>query len=171
MRVRSFPPLIAAGARVLILGSMPGAASLAANQYYAHPRNLFWPILGDVLGFDPAVDYAARVHALHASGIAVWDVLEECRREGSLDTAIDRDSERANDLSTLLADHPNIGTLLLNGSKAASSLRRHHPSLTIPTLMLPSTSPANASIPRAVKLAAWREGLRQALDPSNLRQR
>lgn len=162
MRVRSFPPLIAAGARVLILGSMPGTASLAANQYYAHPRNQFWPILGDVLGFDPAIDYAARVHALHASGVAVWDVLAECTRTGSLDSAIDRRSEFPNDLTTLLAEHRGIRHVLLNGSKAATSFRRHHPRLAITTIALPSTSPANASMPLASKLRAWREALLQA---------
>ncbi|MBP7623629.1 MAG: DNA-deoxyinosine glycosylase, partial [Xanthomonadales bacterium] len=106
MPVRSFPPLIAAHARVLILGSMPGIASLQALRYYAHPRNQFWPILGELLGFDASADYALRVQALHKAGIAVWDVLAECEREGSLDTSIRRDSEQANDLPGLLAKHP-----------------------------------------------------------------
>ena len=159
MRARSFPPLIAAGARVLILGSMPGQASLAAHQYYAHPRNLFWPLLGEIVGFDAGADYATRCGALLDAGIGVWDVLGECVRPGSLDSAIERDSERANNLPHLLALHPGIQRILLNGGKAASSLRRHHPGLVAASITLPSTSPANASIPRAAKLSAWRAAL------------
>jgi hypoxanthine-DNA glycosylase len=162
VRVRSFPPLIAAGARVLILGSMPGLASLAADQYYAHPRNQFWPLLGGLLGFDPQAPYAQRVQALQAHGIAVWDVLAECRRSGSLDSAIDRASEHANDIPALLRAHPTICTILLNGGKAAASLRRHHPQLAIPSVALPSTSPAHASRSHAVKQAAWRDALARA---------
>lgn len=95
-RIRGFPPRIGTNPRVLILGSMPGIASLTANRYYAHPRNRFWTILGEWLGFDPSLDYASRVQALHRAGIAVWDVLAECEREGSLDAAIMRDSEHGN---------------------------------------------------------------------------
>ena len=163
MRVRSFPPLIAAGARVLILGSMPGVASLNAHRYYAHPQNRFWPLLGEIIGFDAQADYATRCQALFDAGIAVWDVLGECSRPGSLDSAIERSSERANDLPALLATHPTIRTLLLNGGKAALSLRRHFPQLDIATLTLPSTSPANASINHARKLTAWRDALQAAL--------
>ncbi len=163
MPVRSFPPLIAAHARVLILGSMPGIASLQALRYYAHPRNQFWPILGELLGFDASADYALRVQALHKAGIAVWDVLAECEREGSLDTSIRRDSEQANDLPGLLAKHPALSTILLNGAKAAASLRRHHPGLAISRVVLPSTSPAHASMSAAEKSAHWHRVLRAAL--------
>jgi double-stranded uracil-DNA glycosylase len=161
-RVRSFPPLIGTHPRVLILGSMPGTASLAAHRYYAHPRNLFWPILAELLGFDAQAEYDTRCAALVAHGDAVWDVLAECHRPGSLDSAIDRSTEHPNDLATLLATHPHIGTILLNGAKAASSYRRHHPQLEITTIALPSTSPANASIPLAIKRERWREALRAA---------
>lgn len=159
-RVHSFSPLIAVQARVLILGSMPGLASLQANRYYAHPRNQFWPILGELLGFAATADYAERVKALHAAGIAVWDVLAECEREGSLDTAIDHRSEIANDIPGLLAAHASIRRILLNGQKAATSLRRHFPSMSIERITLPSTSPAHASIDAEQKLAMWREALR-----------
>ncbi|MBI2397287.1 MAG: DNA-deoxyinosine glycosylase [Xanthomonadales bacterium] len=165
-RVRSLAPLLDVGARVLVLGSMPGAASLAAQQYYAHPRNQFWPILGELLGFDPRADYPRRVAALGAAGVAVWDVLAECSRAGSLDAAIERDSEVANDVPGLLAAQRGIRTLLLNGAKAASSLRRHHPNLAAVAIALPSTSPANASIAYAAKLRAWGEALRVATAPT-----
>ena len=154
-RVRSFPPIVAADARVLILGSMPGVASLQANRYYAHPRNQFWPILGELLGFDPQGDYALRVQSLQRAGIAVWDVLAECEREGSLDSAIDRRSEFPNDIPGLLAAHPSIRRILLNGQKAATSLRRHFPSVAVECITLPSTSPAHASIDPARKRSAW----------------
>lgn len=159
LRVHSFPPLIAANPRVLILGSMPGIASLHANRYYAHPRNQFWPILGELLGFDPSTDYAARVQALHAAGIAVWDVLAECVRDGSLDTAIDTRSEQPNDIPGLLATHPGIRRIVLNGGKASRSLRRHFPRLPIDCITLPSTSPAHASMSLPRKRAAWRAAL------------
>jgi hypoxanthine-DNA glycosylase len=163
LRVRSFPPLVGLQPRVLILGSMPGIASLNANRYYAHPRNQFWPMLGALLGFDPQADYARRVQALHQAGIAVWDVLAECERDGSLDSAIDRHSEQPNDIPGLLAAHPSIRTLLLNGQKAAASFRRHHHGLDLDTAILPSTSPAHASMGATEKFAHWHRALRAAL--------
>jgi double-stranded uracil-DNA glycosylase len=163
LRVRSFPPLVGLQPQVLILGSMPGIASLNANRYYAHPRNQFWPMLGALLGFDPQADYALRVQALHSAGIAVWDVLAECERVGSLDSAIDRRSEFPNDIPGLLTAHPSIRTLLLNGQKAAASFRRHHHGLDLDTVILPSTSPAHASMSAAEKSAHWHRALRAAL--------
>lgn len=162
-RVHSFPPLVAANARVLILGSMPGLASLRANRYYAHPRNQFWPILGALLGFAPDEDYAQRVQVLQQAGIAVWDVLAECDRDGSLDSAIDRHSEFPNDIPGLLAAHPSIRRVLLNGRKAATSLRRHHRELAIDHVIVPSTSPAHAGMGHAEKSARWHRVLRAAL--------
>ena len=87
-QARCFPPIASPDARILILGSMPGRASLAAGQYYAHPRNAFWPIMGSLLDFDASRDYPARVDALKVAGIAVWDILDSCHRPGSLDSAI-----------------------------------------------------------------------------------
>lgn len=158
-RIRSFPPLMGTNPRLLILGSMPGIASLTASQYYAHPRNRFWTILGECLGFDPSLDYVLRVQALHQAGIAVWDVLAECERVGSLDTAIMRDSEQANNIPDLLTAHPSIHSILLNGAKAASSLRRHHPEAAHMAITLPSTSPANASMQRQMLVGIWGKAL------------
>ncbi len=156
--VQSFAPLAPAGARLLILGSMPGAASLAAGQYYAHPRNAFWPILGALCHFPADAPYAARVAALQAAGVAVWDVLQSCVRPGSLDTAIERSSEVANDIVGLLARHPGIRRIGFNGGTAEAAFRRHVPAAAVAGLQLlrlPSTSPANASWSFERKLAAW----------------
>lgn len=161
-RLEGFPPVAAPGAHTLILGSMPGAASLAALEYYAHRRNLFWPILGEVLGIDPALSYAERTQRLADAGYALWDVLGACRRHGSLDSNIENDSIEVNDFATFFATHPSIDRVFCNGMTAEQCFRRH----VLPGLVarfefdvrrLPSTSPANASIPYAAKLAAWRE--------------
>lgn len=163
MLVRSFPPLEVPGARALILGSMPGAASLAAGRYYAHPHNRFWPFMGELVGAGPELDFAQRVQALAAAGIALWDVLAQCEREGSLDSSIRDDTAVANDIAGFLARHPQVGTILFNGAKAEQSFRRFiAPTLMRPDLRLvrlPSTSPANASQRVETKLAAWREAL------------
>jgi len=157
--VHSFPPIAADGARVLILGSMPGVASLRAGRYYAHPRNAFWPLLGVLLGFDPQAPYATRCAALQAAGVAVWDVLQTCTRSGSLDARIDRRTEVANDLPGFLAAQPGIRHLFFNGAAAESCFRRHiRPKIEATALhcaRLPSTSPAHAALSFADKLAAW----------------
>ncbi|MDQ7990045.1 MAG: DNA-deoxyinosine glycosylase [Candidatus Dactylopiibacterium sp.] len=165
--VRSFAPLVAPGARVLILGSMPGQASLTAEAYYAHPQNRFWPIMGAVLGFDATLPYALRCAALTRAGIALWDVLSECVRPGSLDAAIEAGSMRTNDIAGLLRAHPGITRILFNGTAAESIFRRHVASTLqgcgSPGLQrLPSTSPAHASLGYAEKLARWREALERA---------
>jgi len=168
-RVRSFAPLAAAGARVLVLGSMPGVASLAAGEYYAHRRNAFWPIMATLFGFAADAAYAQRVAALAAAGVALWDVLAACERVGSLDAAIVRGSESANDIAGLLAQQPRIVRLAFNGAAAEAAFRRHvRPRLPAARLAgldcvcLPSTSPANASWSYAEKLAAWRAGVTPA---------
>jgi hypoxanthine-DNA glycosylase len=161
--VRCFPPIARRDARLLILGSMPGAASLAAGQYYAHPRNAFWSILGSLLDFAPAAPYPRRVQALKAARIAVWDVLHDCTRRGSLDSAIERDSEIANDFATFFRRHPQITHVFFNGARAEQAFRRHAlPGLDTTRLRfirLPSTSPAHAARTFAQKRAAWRAGL------------
>ena len=168
-RVRSFAPIADARARVLILGSMPGEASLAAAQYYAHAQNLFWRILGEITGAGPASTYAARARALKAHGIALWDVLETCVREGSLDADIDDATACANDFVSFYRAHPGITQVFFNGAKAEASYRKH----VLPALApgpgpaayarLPSTSPANASMSRAYKHRIWKQALRLAL--------
>jgi double-stranded uracil-DNA glycosylase len=165
-RVRSFPPLEDRHARVLILGSMPGAASLAAGQYYAHPRNHFWPIMGRLFGAGPELPYAKRVRRLKSSGVAVWDVLESCVRPGSLDADIEEGSIAINDFAGFFDAHPGIGAVFFNGAKAEAAYRRHvlkglpAASGALPALRLPSTSPAHAALSLDRKLALW-EMLRQ----------
>lgn len=157
--VRSFAPLFRADARVLVLGSMPGTASLAAAQYYAHPRNAFWPIMGELFGAGPALPYAERTARLGAAGVALWDVLAACRRPGSLDSAIEPDSIELNDIPGLLAAQPGIRHVFCNGTAAATLFRRHvlgRLPRALPWTRLPSTSPAHAGRSLADKLAAWR---------------
>ena len=157
---RSFPPIAAPNAKILILGSMPGQASLAADQYYAHPRNAFWPIMATLLKFDLNTPYAQRVDILRASHIALWDVLYSCTRPGSLDSDIDPDTLIANDLASFLREHPTIDRVFFNGSKAESCFRKHikHSLATSSTsfIRLPSTSPAHAALSLEQKLDAWR---------------
>lgn len=147
------PPVFAPDARVLILGSFPGEASLAAAQYYAHPRNQFWPILSALLD-EPlaAMPYDARLDRLRARRVALWDVIERCRRAGSLDSAI-RDP-RANALEDLLARAPGIRAAAFNG-KTAGRMEPLLRDLGLRTYVMPSTSPANASLSRQAKLDAW----------------
>ncbi len=165
-RVRSFGPIAARNAKILILGSMPGRASLAAGQYYAHRQNAFWKIVCRLLEIDPASAYEARVRALRASRIAVWDVLDSCIRPGSLDSSIEE--ETANDFNSFFRRHPGIARVFFNGAKAEASFRRYVLPAIERTLRdrvtsycrLPSTSPAHASLPYARKLKAWRAILR-----------
>ncbi len=164
--VRSFPPIASPRARILILGSMPGRASLAAREYYAHPQNLFWPIVGALTGAHRELPYARRVRALAAAGIALWDVLAACERDGSLDAAIDRATLVPNDFGAFFARHRAIERVLFNGQMAAECFRRHvEPALEATLLArlafvrLPSTSPANASIGRARKQAEWQAAI------------
>ncbi len=160
--------MAAPDARVLILGSMPGEASLAAQQYYAHPRNAFWPIMGALLGFDAALPYVARLTCLTRSGIAMWDVLAACRRSGSLDSAIEADSIEPNDFTAFLRDHTGVRGVLFNGGAAEMLFRRQVlPSLpdefaVLPCTRLPSTSPAHAAKGFGEKCAAWRIALCEA---------
>jgi TDG/mug DNA glycosylase family protein len=161
MRVEGFSPIAAPGATVLILGSMPGVASLRAQQYYGHPRNAFWPIIGELYGFSAQAPYASRVQALMQAGVAVWDVLQYCVRPGSLDSAILPTSVVPNDFSTFFDSHPGIKRVCFNGAGAAALFRRHvAPGLAfVPPrgyLTLPSTSPAHAAMSLARKLDAWR---------------
>jgi hypoxanthine-DNA glycosylase len=158
--IHSFPPIAAPKATVLILGSMPGKASLLAKQYYAHPRNAFWPIMGELFGAGPDTPYARRVRVLERAGVAVWDVLASCTRASSLDSDIDEDSIVPNDFASFFRAHPRIERVFFNGSKAEASFRRHVlRELAVTRLRferLPSTSPANASWSQARKLRAWR---------------
>lgn len=159
--VHSFDPVSAADSRVLILGSMPGKASLAAGEYYAHPRNLFWRLMDDMLGIGVDQPYSERCTDLAMNGVAVWDVLKSCTRTSSLDSDIVTDSIIVNDFSGFFAAHTGIVAIYFNGAKAASVYERHVlPTLSeghraITRIRLPSTSPANASIPLKTKRDAW----------------
>ena len=163
--VSSFPPVASRDATVLVLGSMPGVASLEAQRYYAHPRNAFWPIMGELLGFDPTQPYRARLTALRRSGVALWDVLARCVRPGSLDSDIDPRSVEVNDFAGFLQRHRRIERVLCNGGAAHQLFRRRAlPTLPAPlgeleVLQLPSTSPANAGTRPAQKLARWRAAM------------
>ena len=160
MMLTGFPPIIDERARVLVLGSMPSEASLRKGQYYAHPRNLFWRIMGELVGFEADVAYDLRTAGLRDAGVGVWDVLHSCERIGSLDAsiAVARDSMAANDFPALLASCHGIRRVFFNGAKAELLFHRLvRPSADgIVFRRLPSTSPANASMCYEDKLRAWR---------------
>jgi hypoxanthine-DNA glycosylase len=160
-RVASFAPVARADARLLILGSMPGAASLAACEYYAHPQNQFWPIIDAIIGHAcRETPYEQRLESLREAHIALWDVLHSCVREGSLDSAIVHPSAHPNDIPGLLAGHPGIVRICCNGTTAHAALLRYFGAqLPVQVQRLPSTSPANARVSFAGKLAAWRAAL------------
>lgn len=140
---------------------MPGRKSLAEQQYYAHPHNSFWPIMGQLLGFDASLSYEQRLDRLRANHIALWDVARRCVRLGSMDHAIDMESVEANDFASFFRTHANIRAIFFNGRKAHELYRR----LVLPGLpepfglieqhLLPSTSPAHAGKSLAQKLAEW----------------
>ncbi|MBB5349279.1 DNA-deoxyinosine glycosylase [Desulfoprunum benzoelyticum] len=163
--IAGFPPVAAADARLLILGSIPGRASLQHQQYYAHPRNAFWPIIIQVFGAAPDLPYPDKLRLLTDHGIALWDVIGQCRRPTSLDSDIEPVSVQVNDFSRFLAAHRHIATICFNGTTAEATFRRR----ILPFLdlerqpltfhRLPSTSPANAGCSYADKLARWRSAL------------
>ena len=162
--IRGFPPIADRRARVLVLGSMPSEASLAAGQYYAFRHNQFWRIAGAICGFAADAPYETRKAALVRCRIALWDVLESCIRPGSLDSAIREESIRVNDFAKFLAAHPGIRRVCFNGRKAEQAWQRR----VLPELpaarkleyrLLPSTSPAHAGMGYLAKLEAWRSAI------------
>ena len=158
--LQGFPPICRADAHTLILGSMPSRESLRRQRYYAHPRNAFWPIMTALFGLD-AVDYAERASELSRCGVAVWDVLQACIREGSLDSDIDDQSIVINDFAAFFGQHPRIRRVFFNGAKAEEVYRRHvlpelaEPARSLALRRLPSTSPANAGMSLEQKREAW----------------
>lgn len=153
-------PVLSAQTRLVVLGSFPGVASLQAGEYYAHPRNQFWPLLSALWGLDlRALPYAQRLQELRGRGLGLWDVYAACRRAGSLDSAI-RDA-RLNDLAALRVRAPGLCAVAHNGGESARAMRLTT-ALGVPVLRLPSSSPANASWSFERKLAAWGEVFRQA---------
>ena len=162
-RLYSFPPVTTADTRVLILGSMPGEKSLQMQQYYAHPQNALWKIMGELIGAGRDLDYADRIMRLNAHGIGMWDVLMSCHRPGSLDSAIVQATMEANDFGAFYLAHPKVSHVFFNGGKAAETYKRY----VLPQLgasyaylryeRLPSTSPAHASLNFQQKLDIWRK--------------
>ncbi len=158
----AFPPILGEAPRLLILGSMPSEASLAAQQYYGHPRNAFWPIIEVLLGLPAGSGYSRRAGALRDNGIALWDVIAACARPGSLDADIRAETVRVNDFAALFLAHPSIRCIAFNGGTAEREFRRRvlpnlrDPHAAIERLRLPSTSPAHAGMRFEDKLAAWR---------------
>jgi hypoxanthine-DNA glycosylase len=159
-RSSGFPPAARADARLLILGSLPGQRSLQEQQYYAQPRNAFWPLMGRLFDAGPEHAYAERLQRLVESRVALWDVCASANRPGSLDQKIDRSSVTPNDFVSFFENHRGIKLICFNGATAQRlfmDLVAPGLSKPIPTLRLPSTSPAHASLDFERKLAAWAE--------------
>ena len=158
--LQGLPPAIGLACRLLVLGSFPGAASLQAQQYYGHPRNHFWPLVGTILELDlVAMPYVQRLALVQSRGLGLWDVYAACQRSGSLDANIRQ--AVLNDLTSLLQRAPALRLIAHNGGESAGA-RRHTEALQLPVLRLPSSSPANASWTFDSKLQAWRAAFQQA---------
>jgi TDG/mug DNA glycosylase family protein len=155
----SFPPIARPDARILILGSLPGQRSLREQQYYAHPQNAFWRIMAELVGAEG--DYEQRCESLMAARIALWDVLAESVRPGSMDSDIRLETAKSNDFAGLFGNCPRIGRVCFNGRKAAAMFERFVGLETFDKQFatLPSTSPAYASMPYTEKLERWRSAL------------
>lgn len=163
-----FPPVEPRRARVLVLGTLPSVASLRQGEYYAHPRNAFWPIMGVLYGAGREWNYPTRLRKLAAAGVMLWDVLQAARRPGSLDADIHPRQRVANDIPRLLARHPELELIAFNGGSAEALFRKHvWPACRarlagVERVRLPSTSPAHATRSLSRKLAAWRAALPSA---------
>ena len=155
-RLTSFPPTVTPGTRLLLLGSLPGVVSLTRNEYYAHPQNQFWRLIGSVIDKDLApLAYDDRLAALTSAGIGLWDVIGSATRTGSLDSAI-RDHQ-PNDLAALVARLPILAAVGFNGNAAFKSGAPALLANDLPLLRLPSSSPAYAAMPFAAKREAWQD--------------
>lgn len=167
---KGFAPIASATAKILILGSMPSVASIEKQQYYGHPRNGFWPIMGELFGAHPELDYQQRINILLDNHIAIWDVLQSCQREGSADASIQKDSICINDFRTFFLSHQQITTVLFNG-KSPENLYKQK---VLPQLKplattfnyhgLPSTSPAYAALTLNQKLMLWKTAITTKYD-------
>jgi double-stranded uracil-DNA glycosylase len=164
----SFPPVARADARVLILGTLPGQASLKAQEYYAQPQNAFWPLMGSILGAGRDLPYPERLRRLEANFVALWDVCASAHRPGSLDHKIDGASVAPNDFGSFFEQRPRIERICFNGAMAERLFLKH----VAPTLSaqfhkvrLPSTSPAHAGRSFAQKREAWAAALSDLFPP------
>ena len=160
----AFNPLLGEAPEILILGSMPGRRSLSESRYYAHPQNCFWWIMSHIIGFEEGLGYQQKCKNLIDANFGLWDVLFDCDRLGSLDSNIRRSSEQTNDFSIFLDGFPSIRLIAFNGQTAKKIFMRYWQSLVeknkhISWCLLPSSSPAYASISREEKLAAWQKSL------------
>ncbi|MFW5801176.1 MAG: DNA-deoxyinosine glycosylase [Spirochaeta sp.] len=162
MILQSFEPVYSQDIHVLILGSMPGERSLREQEYYAHPRNLFWPFMYTLFGIEPGAPYQQRLGQLTEHGIGLWDVLKNCIRSGSLDSNIQAGSEFPNDIPAIIAECTQLSAVCFNGRKAEQSFNRYvlnklsaESIQRLTFLRLPSTSPANAGLTRESKLSEW----------------
>jgi TDG/mug DNA glycosylase family protein len=164
--IQGFPPIARDDAEILILGSMPSEESLRAKQYYAHPRNAFWPIMMELLGGEAELDYDKRAQWLIDNRIALWDTLKACVRNGSLDSAIVDTTIETNDFQSFFRRHPKIRHIFFNGQKS----RQVYSKYIVPGLpdvfkeidfnVLPSSSPAMARLNRKQKTNEWRAVVR-----------
>lgn len=154
---KSFKPSIDNESKILILGSMPGIKSLEEQQYYAHPQNRFWKVMGNICN-EPKLselDYETKLKTLLNNNIALWDTIKSCKREGSLDSDIQ--NEKPNDIRKLLKTYPNIETICLNGNKSYSAFKKYFPILfeKYACHRMPSTSPANARYSLNILIKEW----------------
>ena len=158
---KSFLPSIDEKSEILILGSMPGVKSLEEQQYYAHPQNRFWKLMGKICNANnlPELSYQKKLQILLKNKIALWDVIQSCNRQGSLDSNIK--NEIPNDISGLLAQFPNIEVICLNGNKSYSAFKKYFPNLLekYNCFKMPSTSPANARYKLEDLCKAWSEAI------------
>lgn len=156
---KSFDPIINKNSKILILGSMPGIKSLDAQEYYAHPQNRFWKVIGIIFNANnlDKQNYKNKTELLLKNNIALWDTIKFCTREGSLDSAIE--NEKPNEINILLKNYTNIKTICLNGNKAYNALKKYFPKLfaeeKYTIIKLPSTSPANAKWTIEKLTAEW----------------
>ena len=160
MTKEGFDPIVGKIANVLILGTFPSEESLKQKQYYAHPRNLFWDMIAAICGTGKVDDYEKRCDLVKSKGIAIWDVLKSCDREGSSDGQIRRGHFIINDISSFISEH-SVKVIIINGKKAAILFKQCVEPATFPSrpriLILPSTSPAYASLSKQQKLERWLE--------------
>jgi hypoxanthine-DNA glycosylase len=153
MQINSFIPIANRNSTILILGTMPGNDSLKYAQYYAHPRNVFWKLLFEIYNTKYAAEYNLKKQLLQNNHIALWDVLEGCFRQSSLDSDITE--EKPNDIEVFLEKYPNIKHIVFNGKAAQQYFKKYFKHISVSSIVMPSTSPANA-IPYAKKLAEWK---------------
>ncbi len=158
--LKSFAPVIDDETEVMVIGTMPGEASLKAQEYYAYKHNLFWKIVAELLGGGAAFeDYESKLSCLRQAHIGLWDNLQYCERKGSLDSHIK--NAQPNDFEALLRRFPKVRRLVFNGQQSYKFFKKFHPQLMaqFECVAAPSTSPANASVSAGDKLAAWRKAL------------